>query len=71
LYDVVRSVGRLPDISSIDPKDVNEAFKYDKKIVGSELQWVLLRGIGEPVIVPGSAIPQKAIRSTSAKLLRK
>jgi 3-dehydroquinate synthase len=71
LYDVVRSVGRLPDISSIDPKHVNEAFKYDKKIVGSDLQWVLLRGIGKPVIVPGSEIPQKAIQSASAKLLRK
>jgi 3-dehydroquinate synthase len=62
LNDVVRRAGVLPAISHIDPSEVIEAFTYDKKRTGESLNWVLLRGIGEPVIVPGSKIPKAAIR---------
>ena len=70
LNDVVRRVGILPAISHIDPSEVIEAFRYDKKKVGGSVNWILLRGIGQPVIVPGSAIPKSTIRSTVRSFLR-
>ena len=64
LNDVVRRAGTLPAISHIDPSKVLEAFRYDKKQIGDSLHWILLRGIGKPVIVQGSAIPRRALTST-------
>ena len=69
LNDVVRRAGVLPAISHIDPSKVIEAFAYDKKKVGGSLNWVLLRGIGRPVIVPGTTIPMPTIRSTVRSIL--
>ena len=64
LNDVVRRAGVLPAISHIDPSEVIEAFTYDKKRIGESLNWILLRGIGKPVVVPGSKIPRSAIQKT-------
>ena len=70
LNDVVHRAGALPPISNIGPSEILEAFKHDKKNIGSSLQWVLLRGIGKPVIVPGSEISASLIRSTVKKFIR-
>lgn len=70
LNDVVHRAGPLPAISHIDPSKVIEAFTYDKKQIGGSLSWILLRGIGRPVIVPGSQIPISKIRSTVQSILR-
>ena len=64
LNDVVHRAGSLPAISSIDPLKLFEAFRHDKKQVGNSLQWVLLRGIGKPVIVPDTNIPRSTIKAT-------
>ena len=61
LNDVVRRAGRLPSISSVDPSRVIDSFTYDKKVVQDSLQWVLLKGIGKPVIVPNTNIPHSDI----------
>ncbi|HKX84123.1 MAG TPA: 3-dehydroquinate synthase [Pyrinomonadaceae bacterium] len=61
LSDVVRRAGHLPPIRSVDPSKVIESFKYDKKVVQDSLQWVLLKGIGKPVIVPNTHIPHSDI----------
>jgi 3-dehydroquinate synthase len=61
LCDVVRMAGPLPAIDSIDPQKIVEAFQFDKKVVGRQPQWILLKGIGKPVIVPGNQIPISAI----------
>jgi 3-dehydroquinate synthase len=70
LNDVVHRAGILPPIGGIDPSEILEAFKHDKKNIGDSLQWVLLRGIGNPVIVPGAEIPASLIRSTVRKFTR-
>jgi 3-dehydroquinate synthase len=70
LNDVVRRAGVLPAISHIDPSEVIEAFRYDKKKVGGSVNWILLRGIGRPVIVQSSIIPTSTIRSTVRSFLR-
>ncbi len=67
LNDVVRSVGTLPPLTDIDPQKVFEAFRFDKKLVAGSLQMILLKGIGEPIIVNGDEIP----RSTHISVLEK
>jgi len=64
LCDVVRMAGRLPAIDNIDPQKIVEAFQFDKKVVGRQPQWILLEGIGRPVIVPGSQVPISAIKQS-------
>lgn len=66
LNDVVRCVGPLPRLANIDPKEVFEAFSFDKKQLSGSLQMVLLRGFGKPVIVSENEIP----RSTTQKVLK-
>ena len=71
LNDVVRRAGNLPPIGSIDQSKILTSFKYDKKRVGKSLQWVLLRGIGKPIIVPETEIPWSAVLSTLHSIFQK
>jgi 3-dehydroquinate synthase len=61
LNDVVHRAGKLPPISNIDPRIIFETFKYDKKLVNDSLQWILLEGIGRPIIIPNSEVPESAL----------
>ncbi len=70
LNDVVDRAGRLPSIRHLNPAQVFESLKYDKKIIGDSLQWILLKGIGEPVIVPHSEIPHLAIMASFNSIVR-
>jgi 3-dehydroquinate synthase len=69
LNAVVHDAGQLPVLDGIDREKLVSAFKQDKKIIGDSLQWILLRGIGKPVILPGSNIPQRAIKQTLDKFI--
>jgi 3-dehydroquinate synthase len=71
LNDVVHRAGKLPDISNIDAKDIFETFKFDKKSIGNTLQWILLKDIGEPVIVSDSDISHSAKKKALDKILQK
>jgi 3-dehydroquinate synthase len=64
LNDVVHRTGVLPPLHGIDPSEVFEAFKFDKKNIGKSLQWILLKGIGQPIIKPGSEVPAKVLKDT-------
>ncbi len=70
LYDVVRRVGALPTLANIDPHEVLEAFRFDKKLVAGSLQMILLKGVGNPIIVESSDIP-KSIHTKALKRLLK
>lgn len=61
LNDVVRRAGELPPMTDIDPREVFATFKFDKKLINNSLNWVLLKKIGEPVIVPHSNISQSML----------
>jgi 3-dehydroquinate synthase len=67
LNDVVHRAGRLPSLQGIDRDAVFDAFQFDKKLISESLQWILLRGIGNPVILSGKQVPTSAVR----KALRK
>ncbi|HTH50375.1 MAG TPA: 3-dehydroquinate synthase [Pyrinomonadaceae bacterium] len=70
LNDVVRRAGVLPSLTNIDPTEVLAAFRSDKKVIGGELQMVLLRGIGKPAIVSERDIPHSILKKTLIKLFR-
>lgn len=70
LNDVVHRAGVLPAINNIDPLELLQAFKHDKKRIGNSLHWVLLRGIGRPAIVPDTEIPRSTIKSTIRAIIQ-
>lgn len=70
LNDVVHRAGTLPPIGHIVSDDVFDAFRFDKKQVGENLHWILLKGIGQPVIVPQSEIPRRLFRTVTEDFLR-
>lgn len=70
LNDVVQSVGHLPPLTNIAHDKVVEAFKFDKKHLSGSLQFVLIRGIGKPVIISENDIPPGAIKKVLRKFLQ-
>jgi len=62
LRRAVALCGPLPALNNIDTKQIVESFKHDKKRVAGEINWVLLNGIGSPLIVNGKEISQKLLR---------
>ncbi|MFN2501001.1 MAG: 3-dehydroquinate synthase [Pyrinomonadaceae bacterium] len=70
LNDVVQQAGALPPLPRIDPNEVFEAFRFDKKRLDGSLQMVLLKGIGKPVIVDERDIPPSFIKQALKDLLQ-
>ncbi|MFL6373097.1 MAG: 3-dehydroquinate synthase [Pyrinomonadaceae bacterium] len=70
LRGVVHRVGTLPSLSGIDTNEVLAAFRSDKKVIGGELQMVLLKGIGKPMIVTENDIPITVLERTLRDLFR-
>ncbi|HVE55192.1 MAG TPA: 3-dehydroquinate synthase [Pyrinomonadaceae bacterium] len=71
LNDVFHDVGTLPDTKNIEIEKVVQAFSFDKKNIGQTLQWILLKGIGEPVILSNKEISQKSLKESLKKILQK
>jgi len=71
LNDVLLRVGKLPDTRNISLEKVFEAFAFDKKTVGNSLQWILLRQIGDPVIIENKDISTSIIYETLKMILHK
>lgn len=70
LNGVLHRVGSLPSLSGVDSKAILAAFDQDKKNVDGTLQLVLLKGLGEPIIVGRNEIPSAMIRSALRTVLR-
>ena len=69
LNGVLSRVGKLPDARNIDLDKVSEAFAFDKKTTGNSLQWILLKEIGEPIIVENKDITPSIVYETLEKVL--
>jgi len=69
LRDVVFHVGRLPTICSVDPEVVFKALRHDKKNLNRSIQWILLKGIGKPLIVPHKEIGDRLVRQTIKEII--
>lgn len=70
LNDVVGMLGELPAAGDLEIDRISEAFAYDKKSVGDQLQWILLKSIGTPVILQSQEIPRSIIRESLIKILK-
>ena len=64
LNDVVALAGKLPTAQKIEVEKVIEAFEFDKKSSGKNLQWILLEKIGKPVIFDGKNIPPQILEKS-------
>jgi 3-dehydroquinate synthase len=71
LNDVFQNIGKLPSTENIEIEKVVQAFSFDKKNIGRSLQWILLKRIGEPVILSNDEIPEKSLRKSLKKILQK
>ena len=71
LNDVFHNIGKLPGTENIEIEKVVNAFSFDKKNIGRSLQWILLKRIGEPVILSNDKIPEKILRKSLKKILQK
>ncbi|MGB7070749.1 MAG: 3-dehydroquinate synthase [Pyrinomonadaceae bacterium] len=70
IEDLVRRTGRLPNLSGLEPNAILDAFKFDKKQVNESLQFVLLRDIGEPVIMAEREISKVTLEKTLRTLTK-
>lgn len=70
LREAIRMAGPLPPAADLAANDVLDLVRTDKKMVGGEVQWVLLERIGKPRIVPGKEIPSRLIREALRKGLK-
>ena len=70
LNDVVHRAGRLPRISDIETELIYEALKFDKKSSGGNISWILLNGIGKPVIISEKDIPRSALTKAVKTILK-
>ncbi len=71
LNDVMQNVGKLPDTQNIEIEKVTKAFSFDKKNIRQSLQWILLKAIGQPVIISNNDIPESSIQKVLHKVLKK
>ncbi|HRH43473.1 MAG TPA: 3-dehydroquinate synthase [Pyrinomonadaceae bacterium] len=71
LNDVVELTGNLPNCENIQTEKIIEAFEFDKKNVGDNLQWILLEKIGQPIIYPNSKIPNSIVIQSIDQVIRK
>lgn len=71
LNDVFRIIGKLPATKNIETAKVVQAFSFDKKNIGKSLQWILLKGIGQPLILSNDEIPKGFIQKSLQKILQK
>lgn len=71
LNGVVALVGELPNSANIEVEKIIEAFEFDKKSSGNNLEWILLKKIGEPVIFDSNKISPQIIKNSLETVLGK
>jgi 3-dehydroquinate synthase len=69
LKDVVKQAGALPPLRNITSEEIHHATVFDKKNSGGVVSWVLLREIGQPVIVGDDKIPASLIKKAIRTIL--
>ena len=70
LRNVVHLAGKLPRINFLNKEAVFHAIAFDKKKAGENVTWVLLKGIGKPVLVTDKEIPKPLIMESIKAILK-
>jgi 3-dehydroquinate synthase len=65
--DILRTFGLPISCSDVDVKSVLKAMELDKKVKGRAVRWVLLEGIGQPVI--RQDVPKQVVAKVLEELL--
>lgn len=63
LRSCIALAGRLPSAADVDVNAVMNRLKFDKKSVGGNLKWVLLKQLGVPQIVDETDVPRHIIET--------
>jgi 3-dehydroquinate synthase len=69
LRDAVRLTGRLPSASDLDTNKITLALAHDKKSIGGQIKWVLLKALGRAALVDGREIPRSLLRDALRAVL--
>ena len=64
LRDAVRLCGRLPRADDLREDEILSRITYDKKMIGGQLNWVLLERIGRARIVEGRELGRRLLRAS-------
>jgi len=70
LLDVVSLAGKLPKLDGITVDEVVRAASFDKKKAGKAITWILLKNIGEPVLVTDTEIPVSLVKNSIKTILK-
>jgi 3-dehydroquinate synthase len=70
LIDVIALAGRLPRLKNITPEEVFRAAAFDKKKAGRVTTWILLKKIGEPVLIGDDKIQTSMIKKSIKAILK-
>jgi 3-dehydroquinate synthase len=70
LRAAVRLAGRLPRTSDLDTDAITDALAHDKKSVGGQIKWVLLKALGRAALVDGREIPRTLLRDSLRAVLQ-
>jgi 3-dehydroquinate synthase len=71
ISDAIFAIGPLRSPAAMDIASVIEALSTDKKRIGNELQWVLLEDIGKPLIMKGSEVSVRLLKSALTKVFKR
>lgn len=66
ILNLIAKLGLPQEISALKEKDVLKAYKLDKKFIGRTNRFVLIKGIGRPVVCEN--VPQEAIHKAIREL---
>jgi 3-dehydroquinate synthase len=69
LSGAIHSAGKLPGLHSVNAEDVFRAIAFDKKSSAGSVTWILLTGIGGPVLIDGKSIPSSLIKRSIRAIL--
>ncbi|MFN2530188.1 MAG: 3-dehydroquinate synthase [Pyrinomonadaceae bacterium] len=69
LREAVRLCGPLPRTNHLHSDAILAALKHDKKRIGGAIKWVLLRGLGSPLIVDGAEVSARLLRTSLERAL--
>src|SRR6185503_19847902 len=67
IEDAIGSLGRLPDLTGVNSKDVLSALQHDKKVKDGAVHFVLPRAIGRVEITPN--VPFEVVRDVVKGIL--
>lgn len=71
ISDAIFAIGPLRSSGAMDIAAVIDALSSDKKRIGNELQWVLLEDVGKPLIVKGSEVSVRLVKSALTKVFKR